>query len=453
MNYTRIFDILPQLIKHNKSLPDLYARREDKKTWTKYSTKTTYETIQKVSRGLLELGLQEGDKVAIISTTNRPEWNFIDQGCLQIGVVDVPVYPTISPAEYEFIFNDSEIKYVFLSDRMIYKKVALVADKIPTLKGIYTFDEIEGVSSWKSILKDKDEELDKEISNRMSEIKPDDLATIIYTSGTTGFPKGVMLSHHNIVSNIKDCLEIVPVGKGEVTLSFLPVCHVFERTLTYVYLAAGASIYYADGLETITQNLADVKPHFFSTVPRLLEKVYEAILKKGKALEGFQKTVFDWSLKLAQSVELGKTKTLIEMGEFALADNLVYSKWRAALGGRVKAIICGSAPLQPKLATIFTNGGIPVLEGYGLTETSPVLSVNPMIKEKIRAGCVGQVLKSVKIKIAQDGEFLVKGPNVMMGYYKNETATNAVFDDDGWFLTGDIGEYTPEGYLKITDRK
>jgi long-chain acyl-CoA synthetase len=453
VNYTRIFDILPQLIKHNKSLPDLYARREDKKTWTRYSTKATFETIQKVSRGLLELGLQEGDKVAIISTSNRPEWNFIDQGCLQIGVVDVPVYPTISPAEYEFIFNDAEIKYVFLSDRMIYKKVALVADKIPTLKGIYAFDEIDGVPSWKSILKEKDEELDFEINNRMSEIKPDDLATIIYTSGTTGFPKGVMLSHHNIVSNIKDCLEIVPVGKGEVTLSFLPVCHVFERTLTYVYLAAGASIYYADGLETITQNLADVRPHFFSTVPRLLEKVYEAILKKGKALEGFQKTVFDWSLKLAQSVELGKTKTFVEMGEFALADNLVYSKWRAALGGRVKAIICGSAPLQPKLATIFTNGGIPVLEGYGLTETSPVLSVNPMIREKIRAGCVGQVLKSVKIKIAPDGEFLVKGPNVMMGYYKNEMATNAVFDADGWFLTGDIGEYTKEGYLKITDRK
>lgn len=451
MNFSRIIDILPEQLQKNP-IPDLYCRREDKKNWTKYSTQQSWDYIKQVGKGLIHMGLQPGDKVAIISTTNRPEWNFIDQGCLNIGVIDVPVYPTISPAEYEYIFNNSEVKYVFLSDRMIYKKVAAVAENIPTLKKIFCFDEVEGVDSWRTILQ-TDNILDEAFEQRRNTIQPDDLATIIYTSGTTGFPKGVMLSHHNIVSNVKDSIQMVPVLKGETTLSFLPVCHVFERTLNYVYLAGGASIYYADGLESIAANIADVRPHVFATVPRLLEKVYEGILKKGNALEGYQKEVFDWSMNLAQSMELGKPKTFIQLGSLAIADKLVYSKWRAALGGRLKAIICGSAPLQPKLATIFTNGGIPVLEGYGLTETSPVLSVVPLKKSKFRAGCVGQILPSVQVKIATDGEILVKGPNVMKGYYKNEEATKAVFDSDGWFLTGDIGEFTKDNFLKITDRK
>lgn len=451
MNFSRIIDILPEQLEKNP-LQDLYCRREDKKNWTKYSTQQSWEYIKQVGKGLIHLGLQPGDKVAIISTTNRPEWNFIDQGCLNVGIIDVPVYPTISPAEYEYIFNNAEVKYVFLSDRMIYKKVAAVAENIPSLKKIFCFDEVEGVESWKTILQ-TDSKLDEVFEQRRNAIQPDDIATIIYTSGTTGFPKGVMLTHHNIVSNVKDSIQMVPVLKGETTLSFLPVCHVFERTLNYVYLAGGASIYYADGLESIAANIADVRPHVFATVPRLLEKVYEGILKKGNALEGFQKEVFSWSMKLAQSLELGKPKSILQLAEFAVADKLVYSKWRAALGGRLKAIICGSAPLQPKLATIFTNGGIPVLEGYGLTETSPVLSVVPLKKSKFRAGCVGQILPSVQVKIAEDGEILVKGPNVMKGYYKNEEATKAVFNADGWFLTGDIGEFTKDNFLKITDRK
>lgn len=451
MNFSRIIDILPEQLEKNP-LQDLYCRREDKKNWTKYSTQQSWEYIKQVGKGLIHLGLQPGDKVAIISTTNRPEWNFIDQGCLNVGIIDVPVYPTISPAEYEYIFNNAEVKYVFLSDRMIYKKVAAVAENIPSLKKIFCFDEVEGVESWKTILQ-TDSKLDEVFEQRRNAIQPDDIATIIYTSGTTGFPKGVMLTHHNIVSNVKDSIQMVPVLKGETTLSFLPVCHVFERTLNYVYLAGGASIYYADGLESIAANIADVRPHVFATVPRLLEKVYEGILKKGNALEGFQKEVFSWSMKLAQSLELGKPKSILQLAEFAVADKLVYSKWRAALGGRLKAIICGSAPLQPKLATIFTNGGIPVLEGYGLTETSPVLSVVPLKKSKFRAGCVGQILPSVQVKIAEDGEILVKGPNVMKGYFKNEEATKAVFNADGWFLTGDIGEFTKDNFLKITDRK
>ncbi|MBX7226674.1 MAG: long-chain fatty acid--CoA ligase [Chitinophagales bacterium] len=451
MNFSRIIDILPEQLEKNP-LQDLYCRREDKKNWTKYSTQQSWEYIKQVGKGLIHLGLQPGDKVAIISTTNRPEWNFIDQGCLNVGIIDVPVYPTISPAEYEYIFNNAEVKYVFLSDKMIYKKVAAVAENIPSLKKIFCFDEVEGVESWKTILQ-TDSKLDEVFEQRRNAIQPDDIATIIYTSGTTGFPKGVMLTHHNIVSNVKDSIQMVPVLKGETTLSFLPVCHVFERTLNYVYLAGGASIYYADGLESIAANIADVRPHVFATVPRLLEKVYEGILKKGNTLEGFQKEVFSWSMKLAQSLELGKPKSILQLAEFAVADKLVYSKWRAALGGRLKAIICGSAPLQPKLATIFTNGGIPVLEGYGLTETSPVLSVVPLKKSKFRAGCVGQILPSVQVKIAEDGEILVKGPNVMKGYYKNEEATKAVFNADGWFLTGDIGEFTKDNFLKITDRK
>lgn len=452
LEFTRIFDVIDYQLE-NFPLANALARREDKKNWSIYSSSQVKSYADQVSRGLLKLGLQPGDTVGIISTTNRPEWHFVDSGCLQAGIIDIPIYPTISPNEYEYILNHAEVKYIFLSDKMIYRKIKQVQEKVPSLRGIYCFDPIEGVPSWKEMLCNGDPDIQTRLEGIKASIKETDLATIIYTSGTTGFPKGVMLSHKNIVSNVKDNLHMVPLKPGDVTLSFLPVCHVFERVLNYTYIAAGASVYYADGLETITANLADVKPHYFATVPRLMEKVYEAIMKKGKGLKGLSKRLFFWAVDLANTLPIDQPRTFEQRLKMSVADKLIFSKWREALGGRVKAIISGSAPLQPKLATVFNNAGIPVLEGYGLTETSPVLSVNPLEKGKVIAGSVGKILPSVTIKLAEDGEILVKGPNVMMGYYKDEAETTKSFTEDGWLKTGDIGEFLPNGYLKITDRK
>lgn len=458
MSYTRIFDI----IEHQQKtcpLDTCLARREEvgikqgaPKTWTNYSTNDFISTANKVSKGLLKLGLQKGDKVAIISVSNRPEWQFIDLACMQIGVVDIPIYPTISSKEYEYIFNHAEIKYVFVSDMLMYRKISQVLPKVPGIKSVYSFDKVENIPHWKELLND-DESLNEQLSSIKKSIQPEDLATIIYTSGTTGVPKGVMLSHHNIVSNVKDCLAGIPLKEKEVVLSFLPLCHVFERTINYAYFAGCCSVYYADGLETIVEHLLDIRPHYFTTVPRLLERVYEKIMKKGKALTGFKRKLFFWSLKQAQTAELGQPRSFTQTSNLIVANKFVFSKWREALGGRIKAIICGSAPLQPKLATIFTNAGLPVLEGYGLTECSPVVSVVPFREKDFRAGCVGKVLPGVKVKLAEDGEILIKGDNVMMGYYKDEEETRKAFDEDGWLLSGDIGEFTPDGFLKITDRK
>ncbi|HNY54250.1 MAG TPA: long-chain fatty acid--CoA ligase [Chitinophagales bacterium] len=451
MSYTRIFDIIENQLSVCP-LDKCLSRREDKKTWKSYSTQEFIATANKLSQGLLQLGLQKGDTIAIISTTNRPEWHFTDLACMQIGVVDIPVYPTISSKEYEFIFNHAEVKYVFVSDKLMYRKISQIIPNIPSLKGVYSFDEVENVKHWKQLLADNDE-LSKKVADIRQSIQPNDLATIIYTSGTTGVPKGVMLSHNNIVSNVKDCLIAIPLQKKEIVLSFLPLSHVFERTINYVYFAGCVSVYFADGLETISEHLQDIRPHYFTTVPRLLERVYEKIIKKGQSLTGLKRQLFFWSLKQAQENELGKPRSFSENSNLIVANKFVFNKWRDALGGRIKAIICGSAPLQPRLATIFTNAGIPVLEGYGLTECSPVVSVVPFRPKDFRAGCVGKLLPSVQVKIEGDGEILIKAPNVMLGYYKNEEETAKVFDKDGWLLTGDVGEFTADGFLKITDRK
>lgn len=449
--YTRIFDIIENQL-NVCPLEQCLSRRENKKSWTSYSTQQFIDTAHQLSQGLLLLGLQKGDKIAIISTTNRPEWHFTDLACMQIGVVDIPVYPTISSKEYEFIFNHAEVKYVFVSDKLMYRKISQIIPNIPSLKAVYSFDEVENIKHWKELLID-DNALKSQVTEIKKSIQEDDLATIIYTSGTTGIPKGVMLSHKNIVSNVKDCLLAIPLQKREIVLSFLPLSHVFERTINYVYFAGCASVYFADGLETISEHLQDIKPNYFTTVPRLLERVYEKIIKKGKALTGIKKQLFFWSVNQAQQIELGKPKTFTESSNLMVANNFVFNKWREALGGRIRAIICGSAPLQPKLASIFTNAGIPVLEGYGLTECAPVVSVVPFREKDFRAGSVGKLLPSVQVKIEEDGEILIKGPNVMLGYYKNEEETRKVFNEDGWLLTGDIGEFTPDGFLKITDRK
>ena len=451
MSYTRIFDIIEHQL-NVCPLDKCLSRREDKKTWTSCSTQEFISTAHKLSQGLLQLGLQKGDKTAIISTTNRPEWHFTDLACMQIGVVDIPVYPTISSKEYEFIFNHAEVKYIFVSDKLMFRKISQILPNVPSLKEVYSFDEVENVKHWKELLTDN-QEISKQVSDIKNAIQPNDLATIIYTSGTTGTPKGVMLSHHNIVSNVKDCLAAIPVGKNEIVLSFLPLSHVFERTINYVYFAGCVSVYFADGLESISEHLQDIKPHYFTTVPRLLERVYEKIVKKGQALTGFKKQLFFWSLKQAMENELGQPKSFSQSSNLMVANKFVFNKWREALGGRIKAIICGSAPLQPRLATIFTNASIPVLEGYGLTECSPVVSVVPFRQKDFRAGCVGKLLPSVQAKIEADGEILIKAPSVMLGYYKNPEETAKMFTEDGWLLTGDIGEFTADGFLKITDRK
>jgi long-chain acyl-CoA synthetase len=458
VSYTRVFDIIEYQQK-TSPLDTCLARREDlpagqngKKSWTSYSTDEFIATANKIIKGLLKLGLQKGDKVAIISVSNRPEWHFIDLACMQIGVVDIPIYPTISKKEYEYIFNHSEIKYIFVSDSLMYRKISQVLPHAPAIRGVYSFDKVDTIPQWKELLNDEPS-LDETLSSIKKSILPSDMATIIYTSGTTGVPKGVMLSHANIVSNVKDCLAAIPLQKKEIVLSFLPLCHVFERTINYTYFGGCCSVYYADGLETISEHLQDIRPHYFTTVPRLLERVFEKIVKKGKALTGLKKQLFFWALKQAQTTELGKPRTFTETSNLLVADKFVFSRWREALGGRIKAIICGSAPLQPKLATIFTNAGLPVLEGYGLTECSPVVSVVPFREQDFRAGCVGKLLPSVNAKIGEDGEIMIKGPNVMMGYYKDEEETKKVFNKEGWLLTGDIGEFTPDGFLKITDRK
>lgn len=449
--YTRVFDIIQHQLR-TVNLEICLARRVDKKNWTYYSTSDFISRANSISTALLDLGFQKGDKIAIISTTNRPEWQFVDLACMQIGVITVPIYPTIAAADYHYIFHHAEIKALFVSDKIIYRKIKDVVNNSNAIKHVFSFDAVEDedVSDWQKLLVHSDDGL---IEQQKEKIFPDDIATIIYTSGTTGIPKGVMLTHHNIVSNVKDALQIIPVKPNAKTLSFLPLCHVFERTINYVYFAASASIYYADGLESISENLADIKPDYFTTVPRLLEKVFEKIIKKGEKLENKEKKIFFWALNLANNKPLGSPKSILEKIQFAIADKLIFSKWRVALGGNIKAIICGSAPLQPRLATIFTNAGIPVLEGYGLTECSPVVSVIPLDEKYFRAGCVGKVLPSLKVKIAHDGEILVKGPSVMLGYYKDEEATKATINEENWLLTGDIGEFTGEGFLKITDRK
>ncbi|MCO5230638.1 MAG: long-chain fatty acid--CoA ligase [Chitinophagales bacterium] len=449
MNSSRIFDILEhQLSTH--ALEDTFARREDKKSWTKYSTQQIIDLSHQLSVGLLELGLKKGDKIAIISSTNRPEWHITDIATLQIGLINVPIYPTISAGEYEYIFQHAEIQYVFISDRLLARKLNPVISNLPQIKGVYSFDNIEGIKHWKELLKDS--ELN-ELYKLKSEIKETDTATIIYTSGTTGQPKGVMLSHYNIMSNVKDCVQVVQTQFEEKALSFLPLCHVFERILNYTYMYSCSPIYFADGLESIAQNIVDVRVQYFATVPRLIEKIYEGILRKARGLPPFKKKIFIWALRLAEKTPIDGSASLWSKIQLQIADKLVFKKWREALGGQIKAIICGSAPLQARMAQIFNNAQIPLIEGYGLTETSPVLTVNPLKKYGVRPGSVGVTLPSVHIKFAEDGEILVNAPNVMQGYYKDKENTQASFTDDGWLKTGDIGYFTDEQYLVITDRK
>lgn len=459
MNFdSRIFDCIDyQLAKFPKT--DMLAGKVNGE-WITYSTEKVKSITNKLSAGLLRLGLsgndmqiENQDKVALISK-NRPEWLMLDMACQQIGVTLCPIYPTTNINELEFIFNDAAVKYVFLSGADILEKVENIRSRVPSLKNVYSFDELPGCDYWEKVLEPVTEDDLKKMEEIKSTIKSSHCATIIYTSGTTGTPKGVMLSHQNIVSNVLNSKTSFPFidNPQAKALSFLPLNHIFERMVSYIYITSGNSIYYAEGLDTIADNLKEVKPNLFCTVPRLLEKVYEKIMEKGAALTGIKKKLFDWSLALADKYDNQKSGGLAYNMQLALANKLVFSKWREALGNNVDLIVTGGAACQVRLIRIFTAAGIPIYEGYGPTENSPVISVNRQASGGTKFGTVGPPIDGQEVKLEPDGEICVKGPSVMMGYYKRPDLTGETIID-GWLHTGDIGVFEDNKYLKITDRK
>jgi long-chain acyl-CoA synthetase len=418
--------------------------------WVATSTQQFLDEVMLVSRGLIALNVQKGDRVSV-SANNRVEWNIFDIAVQQIGAILVPLYPTSSESDYTFIINNASVKLFVVSNKELFDKVEKIRSNTPSLSSVFTFDEVEGATNWKAIHKEAAKVDESEVTKRMAEVVPEDMVTIIYTSGTTGNPKGVMLSHINLLSNVEACIAPIPASQGSKVLSFLPVCHVYERMLHYLYMYLGCSVYFAESMETIGENIREVKPEVFSAVPRLIEKVFDKIMAKGEDLSGVKRKLFFWAVALAEEYDfMGKSSWY--HFKLSIARKLIFKKWQEALGGNVRAIASGSAALQPRLARIFFAADIPILEGYGLSETSPVVSVNCFVKG-VRIGCVGQLIEKVEVKIAEDGEILVKGPNVMMGYFENEEATNEVFDADGWFHTGDIGTFQEDKFLKITDRK
>lgn len=453
MEVKRLFDFPEyQLNKYPKS--DALVTKKNG-VWEKTSTQEFVNLATQASLGLMELGVQPNDKVALISSNNRTEWNIMDIAIMQCGAIDVPIYPTISKEDYQYVLNHSESKYVFVSDCDVREKVLSIKDQVPSLIEVYSFDDIDGCKSWQEVLElGKKSDKKEALQSIKDSIKEDDLATIIYTSGTTGRPKGVMLSHQNIASNAIYSATRLPIVNGESkALSFLPVCHIYERMLQYMYCYTGTSIYFAESLETISDNLKEVKPEVMSAVPRLLEKVYDKIIAKGTDLTGIKKKLFFWAVDLGLEWEpYGKNGWWYEK-KLGLAKKLIFSKWQEALGGNLKAIASGSAALQPRLARVFNAAGVPVMEGYGLTETSPVISVNDLRSNGFKIGTVGKMLPDTDVKIDTDGEIIINGPQRMLGYYKDPEKTKEAIDENGYFHTGDIGEIDDEGFLRITDRK
>ena len=452
MEITRLFDFpYYQLEKFN--LSDALNTKKNG-VWVATSTQEYIDQANAISRGLLRLGVQPNDKIAIISMNNRTEWNICDIGILQLGAQNVPIYPTISEEDYAYVLNHSESKYVFVSCNEVRDKVMAIKNQVPSLIEVYSFDDIDNCTNWSEVLKlGADTSNQAEVDALKAAVTTKDLATLIYTSGTTGRPKGVMLSHENIVSNSLASAYRLPLAEtGMRALSFLPVCHIYERMLMYLYQYKGVSIFFAESLETISDNLKEVKPQVMTAVPRLLEKVYDKIIAKGAALTGIKKKLFFWAVDLGLRYEpYGQNGWWYEK-QLALARKLIFSKWKEGLGGNLDLIASGSAALQPRLARIFNAAEMGIMEGYGLTETSPVCSVNDMRDGGFRIGTVGKLLPGVEVKIAEDGEILVKGPNVMIGYYKDQEKTDEVIKN-GYFHTGDIGHIDEDGFLKITDRK
>lgn len=418
--------------------------------WHGISTKLFLDEVMKVSCGLIAFGVNKGDNVALVSN-NRFEWNIMDVAIQQIGAIVVPLYPNISESDYKYILNDAGVKLCVVSNSELCTKIQNVKKEVPTLEHLFSFDSVDDCANWNEIHKRSGEISESVVKELMNTVKNQDLVTIIYTSGTTGNPKGVMLSHHNILSNVEACIESIPADNNSKVLSFLPVCHIYERMLHYLYMHLGCSIYFAESMDTIGDNIREVKPHVFTAVPRLIEKVYDKIIAKGDALTGIKRKLFFWAVSVGEEYDV-VGKSLWYKIKLFIARALIFKKWQEALGGNVRAIASGSAALQPRLARIFFAAGIPILEGYGLTETSPVVSVNSFVNG-IRFGTVGTLIDDVQVKIAEDGEILVKGPNVMIGYYNLPELTAETIDSEGWFHTGDIGAFVEGKFLKITDRK
>ena len=461
MKLTRTFDILPYL-KENHNRPDTLNFKESGQ-WRNYSTDEVIDIINNFSYGLLSIGIKKGDKVAIISA-NRPEWNFVDLACAQIGAITVPMYPSLSSSDMAYILNDAGVRLLFLDNAEIGAKINEIKSQVPSLEKVSSFDALSDFELWNKYVElGKQNPNPQELKNISDSIEASDLLTLIYTSGTTGLPKGVMLSHNNIMSNAKTGVDdaFTIYDSGMKALSFLPLCHIFERTIFHIYMLKGIGVYYAESMETIGENLKEIKPDCFSTVPRLLEKVFDKIVATGNTLTGVKKKLFFWALDLGLRYELGGKNGVWYDMQLAIANKLIFSKWREALGGNVKLIVSGAAALQPRLARVFTAAKIIVLEGYGLTETSPVISVNRLEESNRAFGTVGTLFRDVEVKIDTsdgvyaegEGEILVKGPNVMMGYYNKPELTKEVIDDDGWFHTGDVGKFVDGKFLKITDRK
>jgi long-chain acyl-CoA synthetase len=452
MEIRRIFDLLPYYQENYGWKTDAVAGKSNGE-WRRYSIQEYVEISNNISYGFLAKGVNPGDKIAIIST-NRPEWNFLDMGIMQIGAIPVPIYPTISESDYQHILNHAEICYVIVEGEELLRKIEHILPEIPSLKGIYTFINRGRFNFLEELIQlGKENPTPEKVEEIKATIKSNDIATIIYTSGTTGSPKGVMLSHNNLIQNSKACSCIPPVGSEGIAMSFLPLCHVYERMMNYLYQYLGISVYYAENLGTIGENIKEIKPHILTTVPRLLEKIYDKIISNGRKLPWIQRQVFFWAVNIGQRFEFHNKNGWIYNIQLSIANKLVFSKWREALGGRFEVIVSGGASLQPRLGRVFTAAGIPIMEGYGLTETSPVIAVSNFTKHGRKFGTVGPVLPGVEVKIAEDGEILCRGHNVMLGYYKDPENTAEAIDKEGWFHTGDTGVIEPEGQLRITGRK
>jgi long-chain acyl-CoA synthetase len=453
MEVTRTFDIL-DLYREKYIKDDAFAAKENGE-WVKYSSAQYVENASLISYGLLAFGLKVGDRVVTI-TNNRPEWNFVDMGMSQAGIIHVPIYPTISTEEYSYILKHAEPTLIFVGDKLLLEKITTICEKIASVKAIFTFNQVEGARNWKELIelgRNNEEKYRDELDKIKKSIKPEDMVTLLYTSGTTGFPKGVVLTHNNLISNVKASVNVHPMGFQHRALSFLPINHVYERMLNYHFQYKGISIYYAESMATIATNAQEIKPHLFACVPRLLESIYSKIIGKGKDLSFPKKQIFFWAVNLGLRFEMNRKNGWWYHFRLKIADKLIFSKWREVLGGELEIMVSGAAALQPRLVRIFWAAGIKVLEGYGLTETSPVIAVNNLTRNEIMFGTVGPVVDGVEVKIDEDGEILCKGPNVMTGYYKEPGLTQEVIDNEGWFHTGDVGMLIDNKYLKITDRK
>jgi long-chain acyl-CoA synthetase len=452
---SRVFDLLPyQQINFPKA--DAFAYKVGG-VWKKFSTNESIETIDKLAWGLHRQAVRSGDRVASVSDNNRPEWNFLDNAVLSLGAIHVPIYPNIAPEEYEFILKDSGASLIFCSSQRLYELLRPVIAKLSSIKEIYAFDAVPGAKSWSELVSVGKEVLERaELRNQLMDlraaVKPNDLAVLIYTSGTTGPPKGVMLSHRNLISNCIISSAILGSTPHDRALSFLPLCHIYERTVVNLYIFSGTSVYYAENLDQIGQNLREVRPQIFSAVPRIIEKIYEKILARGEQLSGIKHSLFFWALNLGLNYDPDNRAPWLRQLQLLLADRLIFKNWRESVGGNIRGVISGSAALQPKLARLFWAAGIPIYEGYGPTEAAPVISVNQPDTPLHRIGTVGPVIPDGEVKIAEDGEILYRGPNVMLGYYNRPDLTNETIDSEGWLHTGDVGEFDGP-FLKITDRK